>query len=117
MQHAVCHMPYNHAMRHLDILLPFGLAPAELAKDLLAQLQAPSLALLLGRASPRKHQRADAYARSLPHERWLTERYAFPATTDSSPPLAASLMQAFGLQADGGTWFILNPVHLHVARD
>ena len=110
-------MPYNHAMRHLDILLPFGLAPAELAKDLLAQLQAPSLALLLGRASAGKNHRADAYARSLPHERWLTERYALPAASDSSPPLATALMQSFGLNADEGTWFILNPVHLHVARD
>lgn len=110
-------MPYNHAMRHLDILLPFGLAPKELAKDLLAQLQAPSLAQLLGRASQTSAHRSDPYARSLPHERWLAKRYALPEAVDSSPPLATALMQSFGLPADAGTWFILQAAHLHIARD
>ena len=104
-------------MRHLDILLPFGLAPSELANDLLSQLQAPSLALLLGRASPPNSHSSDPYARSLPHEQWLAKRYGLPEASDSSPSLANAYMQQFDLRADEGTWFILQPAHFHVARD
>lgn len=110
-------MPYNHAMSHLDILLPFGLAPKLMAKDLLSQFQAPSLALLLGRSSQKAQHGSDPYARSLPHEQWLARQYGMDQAADSSPPLAALFMQSFGLPVEPGHWFILQPVHLHVARD
>lgn len=110
-------MPYNHAMSHLDILLPFGLAPKLMAKDLLAQLRAPSLALLLGRSSQKARHNSDPYARSLPHEQWLARQYGMNHAAETSPPLAAILMQSFGWEAEQGTWFVLQPAHLHVARD
>lgn len=110
-------MPYNHAMSHLDILLPFGLAPTEMAKDLLAQLQAPSLAMLLGRSSRKSQVRSDPYARSLPHEQWLSSRHGTGDAVESSPPLARALMESFGHSPGPGTWFVLQPAHLHVARD
>jgi hypothetical protein len=34
-----------------------------------------------------------------------------------SPPVAVAAMQAFGLSAEPGTWFMLHPVHIHIARD
>jgi hypothetical protein len=110
-------MPYNHAMSHLDILLPFGLAPKEMANDLLSQLQTPSLAMLLGRANEKTNRHSDPYARSLPHEQWLGNRYGINHVEESSPPLAADYMSSLGLKPDPGTWFILQPAHLHVARD
>src|SRR5690606_5161801 len=62
---------------------------------------------------------SDPFARALPHETWLAARFglAGQAMPDSSPPLAAAAMRAFGLDADDGTWFLLSPVHLHIARD
>jgi hypothetical protein len=110
-------MPYNHAMNHLDILLPFGLAPKALANDLLSQFQAPGLALLLGRSSQKANQQSDPYARSLPHEQWLGSRYGMSETAQSSPPLAVESMRSLGLAPSEGVWFILQPSHLHVARD
>ena len=110
-------MPYNHAMSHLDILLPFGLAPKEMANDLLSQLPAPSLAMLLGRANGKMNRHSDPYARSLPHEQWLGNRYGMNHVEESSPPLAADYMSSLRLKPASGTWFILQPAHLHVARD
>ena len=112
-------MPYNCGMTHFDLLVPFGLPPPELAKDLLRGLDAPALAMLVSRARSRRDQESDPFARALPHESWLAAHLglAGQAVPDSSPPLAAAAMRAFGLVADGGTWFLLNPVHLHIARD
>jgi hypothetical protein len=106
-------------MTHLDILVPFCLPPAELAKDLLRELQAPALAMLVSRAKSRRDQSFDAFARALPHESWLAARFglAIPSDSGSSPPLAAAAMRTFGLAEPAGTWFMLHPVHLHIARD
>jgi hypothetical protein len=110
-------MPYNHAMSHLDILLPFGLAPKEMANDLLSQLRTPSLALLLGRAREKANRRSNPYARSLPHEQWQGSRYGMDHVEESSPPVAWDYMESLGLKPNPGTWLILQPAHLHVARD
>lgn len=110
-------MLYNRAMPRLDILLPFALPPAELAADLRKQLDTPALATLAGRAARRHAESIDEFARALPHEAWLARRFGLPAKTDTSPPLAAVLMRKYGLDAGEGLWFILHPVHLHVARD
>lgn len=99
-------------MHHITLLLPFALPPAEHAKDLLAALDAPALALLLARARPGRRLNSEAFAPALVHESLLTG-----TTGDNSPPLAQALMQALGLAPADGHWFVLQPVHFHVARD
>src|SRR5690606_30137468 len=56
---------------------------------------------------------------ALPHESWVAHHFGLTALlgADSSPPLAAAAMRAFGIAPASGTWFLLHPVHLHVARD
>ncbi len=99
-------------MSDTTLLLPFALPPAEHAKDLLAALEAPALARLLARAQPGRGIDGDAFAPALPHERLLAGGAA-----DNSPPLAHALMQSVGLPVSDGHWFVLQPVHFHVARD
>ncbi|QAU35110.1 hypothetical protein [Janthinobacterium sp. 17J80-10] len=105
-------------MSQLDILLPFGLPPPEFAKDLLQQCKTPAIALLLARAKTLQSENFDPFSRALPHETWLARQLlAGDALPESSPPLADALMRQHGLQADTGTWFVLQPVHFHIARD
>lgn len=106
-------------MSHLDILLPFGRPPSELAADLLKALKAPSLATLIARTKSRRREAFDAFSRALPHETWLSRQFGLAnrSAVDASPPIAPAAMHAFGLAPDTGVWFMLNPVHLHVARD
>ncbi len=104
---------YNDGMPSNTLLIPFALPPAEHAKDLLKSLRLPALATLLARASDHRRQIGDPFAPALPHERWLAA-----GNTDNSPPVAHALMQAFGLPpAATGHWYLLQPVHLHIARD
>ncbi|MDY7579213.1 hypothetical protein RGU70_12870 [Herbaspirillum sp. RTI4] len=107
-------------MKHLDILLPFALPPAAAAKALLRECQAPALAILLGKSSPASPERSiDPFARALAHEAWLQRRFDLRDAdwTESSPAIACLLMQACGLAAQPGTWFVLQPAHIHIARD
>ena len=130
-------------MSDIEIFVPFGLPPAEHAADLLRELQLPALAMLLARArrlpipaSPVVERDADAsadwargsrcldsqhdgFARALPHEMWLARHFglADPTHPDNSPPVAAALMRTCGIRPDPGHWFIVQPVHYHVARD
>jgi hypothetical protein len=106
-------------MTHLDILLPFGLLPPQLGGDLLRVLKAPSLATLLARTRFGKDafqvESVDEFARALPHETWSARRFGLEAGTGA--PFAASAMRAFGLEPDAGFWFMVQPVHIHIARD
>lgn len=105
-------------MSHLDILLPFSLPPAELARDLLRECKTPALAMLLARAQSVHYESVDAFSRSLPHESWLASQFGI--TQDpirNSPPIARAAMQRRQLASEEGTWFVLHPVHLHIARD
>lgn len=106
-------------MTQLELLLPFAMPPAELARDLLRELKMPSLAMLLARASRSAHQISDGFSRALPHEYWLARQFDANAASDSdnSPALATSAMRSFNLPAETGVWFILQPVHLHISRD
>ncbi|BEV16127.1 regulator [Herbaspirillum sp. DW155] len=105
-------------MNQLDILIPFALPPAELARDLLRQCQAPALAMLLGRGKAAPRQSHDPFSRALPHEHWLAQRFGLPAAPqDSSPAAASALMQRLGHAPAAGHWFVLHPAHIHVARD
>lgn len=106
-------------MRHLDILLPFSLPSPQLAADLLRALRLPSFALLAARANAGRLQTTDGFARALPHETWLANRFSLQAGLEQggSPPVAPAAMASYGLQAEPGLWFMLAPAHLHVARD
>ncbi len=106
-------------MSHLDILVPFSLPPPAMGPDLLRSMLTPALALLLGRSATHQHRIQDAFARALPHESWLADAFDIPmdATRSSSPPIALHAMRRFGEAAAQGNWFLLNPVHLHIARD
>lgn len=104
-------------MRHCEILLPFGLPPPELATDLLRQLQAPALAILLGKAATPLVERFDPFARSLPHETWLAGRMGLTGTPESSPPMTVVRLAEMGQTVAEGHWFLLHPVHIHIARD
>jgi hypothetical protein len=134
-------MPYNTAMSHLQIILPFGIPPAALAPDLLRALQTPSLrtpalAKLLACASQGKPELATDFARLLPHEAWLAGHFrpesrmpiahASSALTNltnltnprlCSPASTHNKMQELGLTASEGYWFTFSPVHIHIARD
>jgi hypothetical protein len=110
-------------MTQLDILLPFGLPPKELAPDLLRELKTPSLAALITRAKSQGGRSGgeafDGFARLLPHEAWLCRRFGLEggADGDNSPPVAAALMASMGLDHAPGLWFVIDPVHIHIARD
>lgn len=105
-------------MNHLDILVPFGLPPAELAADLFREFSAPALAMLAAR-SRSGNETAPEFSRSLPHETWLARRFALDEQLKrrGSPPVGASLMQMHGIPVDAGLWFVVQPVHIHIARD
>jgi len=99
------------------LLIPFALPPAEHAKDLLKSLQMPALAALIARASEQRLHSEEPFAPALPHERWLATGPGDNSPSDNSPPVAHALMHAFGLRPADGHWFLLQPVHLHIARD
>ncbi len=110
-------------MKELDILIPFGVPPAEMSADLLKELKLPALATLISRttsdkANPRNEKFED-FSRALPHEVWLTRQFGLTGDgkDNTSPPVATALMQSFGLESADGTWFVLQPVHIHIARD
>lgn len=112
-------LPYNCRMSHLDILLPFGLPPAEMANDVLRALQTPALAALVSRTKSHHDEKFDPFSRALPHESWLARQFGIEQGMRSggSPRVADAVMRARGLPHDPGAWFLLHPVHLHIARD
>ncbi|MBF8176975.1 MAG: hypothetical protein K2Y13_10075 [Burkholderiaceae bacterium] len=104
-------------MTQLALLLPYALPQKEMARDLMRELKTPALATLLGRGDLTEHLAFDGFARSLPHETWLARQFGLGSTGDTSPAAAHNAMTAYGLPSADGTWFILQPVHLHIARD
>lgn len=106
-------------MKQIDFLLPFALPPAEFIQDLLKAINAPALAMLLSRGKLMANRSFDDFSRALPHEYWLAERFGLGRglQADTSPPVAAALMHALGLNTLAGHWFVLHPVHIHIARD
>lgn len=114
-------------MTHLDILLPFSLPQPETARDLIRECEAPALAMLLARsreAAPL--QQRDPFSRALPHEHWLADHFDLAVTDEAqkdergcSPAAAAPVLRAH-LKTSSivqGYWFLVQPAHIHVARD
>lgn len=108
------HLAYNHGMSQITLVLPFALPVPEFAPDLVRALQAPSLAALLSRTSARRMLPPDDAVRALPHEQWLARALGLDA--GGRPAFAGAAMRAYGLDPAGGTWFIVNPVHIEIAR-
>lgn len=99
-------------MTQITLVLPFALPPPALAPDLVRALQAPALAALLSRTSAHAVRIADAGARALPHEIALAQALGL-----ERPAFAVRAMRGFGLDPAGGTWFIVNPAHIEIARN
>lgn len=106
-------------MIEFDILLPCGLPPPELAGDLLKELDTPALALLASRARTEdgRHETSDAFQRALPHERWAARHLGGGTEGGDGLPIATAWMKELNLDGQDGTWFVLQPVHIHIARD
>ncbi|BBB66682.1 hypothetical protein UNDYM_2429 [Undibacterium sp. YM2] len=103
-------------MSHLELIIPFGIPPASLAKDLLKEMHTPGLARLIASAGKAKVQAIDDFSRALSYEYWLASQFP-PGDKANSPPLAWNRMKACGLTPEAGYWFLLQPVHIHIARD
>lgn len=105
-------------MNQLELFLPFALMPQEMARDLLRELKMPSLAMLLARGKSVSRQSNEEFSRALPHELLLAQRFGLLSSSDNcSPQLAAGVIRRLGLPAQSGFWFIVQPAHLHIARD
>jgi hypothetical protein len=105
-------------MTQLDLLLPFALPSPEMAKDLLRAMQTPALATLVSRARQTSKEHGHEFSRALPHEQWLAAQFGLASlSAESSPSVAAPALRSMGLPADKGIWFLLQPVHIHIARD
>lgn len=107
-------MPYNHAMAHITLVLPFALPAPEFAPDLTRALDTPALASLLSRTASHAVHPADQAARALPHELWLARSLGLLA--NEQPAFATAAMRGYGLEPGEGTWFVINPSHIEIAR-
>jgi hypothetical protein len=101
-------------MSQITLVLPFALPIPEFAPDLVRALQAPALSALLSRTSSHARLTVNDAVRALPHEQWLA--HALGLAHDGRPAFAAAAMRARGLAPEAGTWFIVNPIHIEIAR-
>ncbi|MEK6425725.1 MAG: regulator, partial [Burkholderia gladioli] len=105
------------APRRLHFLLPFALPSAADAASSLRDLASPALSALLARARLVERTAGEDFQRTLPHERWLAQRFgAIDGQTDDAP------LAPYMLLADGGTpgdapWACVEPVHVQIATD
>ena len=101
-------------MAHITLVLPFALPVPEFAPDLVRALEAPALAALLSRTSSYERIAVNDAVRALPHEQWLAG--ALGLADGGRPALAAAAMRGRGIAPSEGTWFIVNPAHVEIAR-
>jgi len=101
-------------MAHITLVLPFALPLPEFAPDLIRAMNTPALALLLSRTSGATRARTAEHTHALPHETWLARALGLGATGRVDVAIAA--MRGFGLEPDGGNWYIVSPGHIQIAR-
>ena len=101
-------------MPKITLVLPYALPLPEFAPDLVRALNTPALAALLTRTSRHARVPVSEDVRALPHEQWLAR--ALGAGQDGKPAFAGAAMRGFGLDPAEGTWFIVNPAHIQIAR-
>ncbi|HEY1042229.1 MAG TPA: hypothetical protein VGE60_00040 [Telluria sp.] len=100
-------------MSHTTLVLPFSLAPKELASDLARHLKAPALATLLSKTATEQEKPGPGSVRLLPHELWLSRALGADAHT---PAFAPAVLRGYGFDPEDGYWFIVNPAHIEIAR-
>lgn len=101
-------------MAQITVVLPFALPAPEFAHELARSLNAPALATLLSRTSSHRVVPYAHAARALPHEAWLARELGLEQF--GQPAFAVAAMRGFGLDPGDGTWFIINPSHIEIAR-
>ncbi|MGH8853871.1 MAG: hypothetical protein ACREWI_06290 [Telluria sp.] len=101
-------------MSEITLVLPYLLPLPEFAPDLVRALQTPMLASLLTRTVAHERAEVGDTALALPHEQWLAR--ALGLSPAGQPAFAAAAMRGLGLDPAGGTWFIVNPSHIQIAR-
>ncbi|QJE02576.1 hypothetical protein HH212_23250 [Massilia forsythiae] len=101
-------------MAPITLVLPFALPVPEFAADLIRVLQAPALAALLSRTAQHRFHPLPPNARALPHELWIAD--ALGLMRGVEPALATGVMRGYGLDPEDGTWFVVNPTHIQIAR-
>lgn len=101
-------------MAHITLVLPFALPLPEFAPDLIRAMNTPALALLLSRTSSATRARAAEHTHALPHETWLARALGLGAP--SGVDVAVAAMRGFGLEPEGGNWYIVSPGHIQIAR-
>lgn len=101
-------------MTQITLVLPFALPAPEFAAELTRSLDAPALAALLSRTSSHARVPYQHAARALPHEMWLARELGLEQ--HGKPAFAGAAMRGFGLDPAEGTWFIVNPAHIEIAR-
>jgi hypothetical protein len=101
-------------MAHISLVLPFALPVPEFASDLIRALKAPALAALLSRTASEQSHPQPASARALPHELWIAAALGLGRGQEAA--VAASAMRGYGLDPEDGTWFVVNPAHIQIAR-
>ncbi|MGZ5199738.1 MAG: hypothetical protein ACXWC4_08200 [Telluria sp.] len=101
-------------MSQITVVLPFALPAPEFAHELTRPLNAPALAALLSRTSSHTVVPYAHSARALPHEVWLARQLGLEQF--GQPAFAAAAMRRFGLDPADGTWFIMHPSHIEIAR-
>ena len=116
-------------MSYLEIILPFGIPPAIWRNNYCNSLKAPSLAYLLSYAKRDGDHAIERICPLTPSRNIGSMREKIvrdlgkPKMMNryNSPAVAQSLMKAFGLDAqlsaDREHFGLLQPVHIHVARD
>ncbi|MCX8566701.1 MAG: hypothetical protein ON057_001428 [Glomeribacter sp. 1016415] len=141
-------MPYNAiAMTmqspELHLLLPFSLPAQRAANYTLPALEQGALAKFLARATLTEKSLGADFQRTLPHERWLAQRFnVIGSTSVDEAPLAPYMLLADQAQAQAETvahtaaaalddnppntivqpdettvWACVEPVHLQIAHD
>jgi hypothetical protein len=101
-------------MAHITLVLPFALPLPEFAPDLIRAMNSPALALLLSRTSGATRTRTAEHTHALPHETWLARALGLGAA--GGVDVAVAAMRGFGLDPDGGNWYIVSPGHIQIAR-
>ncbi|GGX28845.1 hypothetical protein [Undibacterium squillarum] len=102
-------------MKNLTLILPFAIPPAEFLTDFRKSLKMPALSQLFAGLEQTSTHSIDDFSPALPHEYWQAGMHLQAPV--NSPPVAWHLMQSAGIPVTEGFWFLLQPIHIHVARD
>ncbi|AGS06712.1 hypothetical protein [Candidatus Profftella armatura] len=121
-------------MKHLDILIPFGLLPLEIANNFIDKYQISSLSSLsiLLTKSLIKTQLINPFSRALAHENWVAQTLGLISCNNffnskifsqlnfsyyNNLSIAHMAMYMLGIPILKGYWFLINPVHIHVGSN